>query len=218
MGSGRPVHQSLATSGTSGSQHQQRRPERGSGYHGSETQQGREASKKKLAIRLVWSGMAAACLLGALALAARYFSSSGLDNEQRFFPDDTRIVVSVKVDEILNSDGYKQLEEKVPFFREAFRDADPSSWVSLLTKDISRVTVAAFSLEDNVFLILKYKKGSSAGEFLAKGLLDGGVTKESIGPYTLYVTDRDFVFTIVDSKTVLTVIHPAPRANASNLR
>ena len=96
--------------------------------------------KKKLAIRLVWSGMAAACLLGALALAARYFSSSGLDNEQRFFPDDTRIVVSVKVDEILNSDGYKQLEEKVPFFREAFRDADPSSWVSLLTKDISRVT------------------------------------------------------------------------------
>ena len=47
-------------------------------------------------------------------------ASSGLDTEQRYFPDKTQFVISVRVDQMLTSDAFKKIKNDVKQMVESF--------------------------------------------------------------------------------------------------
>src|SRR5260370_28238790 len=85
----------------------------------------RRASKKSLLLPLLLGGFGLIIFgCGGLALADYFFfhfllGGGGIGSEQKYFPDRTQFVASVKVDEMLTSDSFKKLKNEVDEIKKA---------------------------------------------------------------------------------------------------
>jgi hypothetical protein len=157
-----------------------------------------------------------------IMLVQRSSGSSGLGDEVRYFPEETRIIVSFDVrgtmrsivgKKLLASKSIRELEQNMA----GMAGEDPNKLVEkaigLTLDDIDRVTVAArFDFDGprmrgegpDVVVVLK---AANAGRFNLKGLGAPEFRDESVGRYTLK-DGGGFAYCIADSGTI--VMAPTP--------
>ncbi len=124
-------------------------------------------------------------------------------NHQKFFPGNSELVVSVKVDEILSGNFYSQLKKDIPGLEEMLDFKKLTDETGLVPADISQVIAAVYftGASPEGVGIVKMKKAVTAEELLAKHA-GPPLKKETVGRYTVYLESEGGVC-LVDGKTIV---------------
>jgi hypothetical protein len=172
--------------------------------------------KKSLLLPLMLGGFALLFLLCGGIVAADYFffhfllGNAGLGSEQKFIPDKTAYVATIRVDQLLTSDAWKKLKGDVKEVEQQQDDMEKNAkkQFGVELKEIDRITVAGTADGDAVYLV---RTKSSVKDADVNSALEGsGVSYEEDkrGSYKLQKQkggDDEFAraYCVVDSKLIL---------------
>lgn len=152
-------------------------------------------------------GVLAADGLGAWYLFFKSKPTSSLaakSVDTKFFPANTEIVLSVRVDEIMSSEVFKQIKQEFPDLEKMLESDGLGEEMGLSLEDVSHVVVAANVTAGNPegVGIVKLKKPTTAESLLAKLKQPSKPQQSSVGRHTMYGR-RDTGFCLVDGDTLL---------------
>lgn len=129
----------------------------------------------------------------------------GASDALKYLPNDSQVVVSCNVDELVNSKLYQQLKTEVPNFQKGEREFEGEFGVSL--DNIARMTVGGNSggtVSDDVVGVVRLKKGVTAADVCTKMKVresrkDVAFKEISVGKFTIY--DETYRFSWRDEKS-----------------
>jgi hypothetical protein len=135
--------------------------------------------------------LAAVAVVGILLLTGASFGvykiffagSSGLGNDLKFMPADTDLIASIRVDDVMASDTYKDLEKQYADIVSETKKMQEE--LSLAPSDIGQIVVGVpFSDPENTVAVVHTKKAVEAKDLIAKHKDDFNEVK--VGNYTVY--------------------------------
>ncbi|WP_171474228.1 hypothetical protein [Frigoriglobus tundricola] len=142
-------------------------------------------------------GLALLLLVGGLLW---FFWPNGVGANVRYLPDNSQIVASIKVEELLSSKAYKQIKDEFP---KVEKDLETEKEFGLALSDISSVLVGGgkTGAKPDFVMVVQTTKSVKADDLLAK-IKDNKFTKETVGDYVMYTRGTN-AFCVAESKVVL---------------
>jgi hypothetical protein len=146
-------------------------------------------------------------ILAGGGLALWLFWPSGLGSEMKFMPSDAQALVSIKVDELLNSAVWKDAAKENKEIENGLAMFEKASGIPL--KDIERVTLGVPKEPDHMIAAVRTKTAHKASELtaaLAKSDLGEIKFKESkVGSFTVYEPEVDGppAFCVAEDKLIV---------------
>jgi hypothetical protein len=164
----------------------------------------RKNSKKGLVIGLVAGAAALLLIGGGLAVYFIWFASSGLGEDAKYMPNNAKLIMSVKVEELLSSKVWKDLKKEFPALEAGEAMANGESPVNL--SDIERITVGGDPATDEFVAVIRLKKAVKAADLESKIPGNANFKDKKVGKYTLREPEEEFgemAYCQVDPKLVL---------------
>jgi len=142
-------------------------------------------------------GLALLLLLGGLLW---FFWPNGVGANVRYLPDNSQMVMSIKVEELFNSKAYKQIKDEFPKLE---KDMETESDFGFALGDISSVLIGGSESggKSEVVVAIQTNKPVKADDLQAK-IKGNKFTKEAVGDYAMY-TRGTSAFCVAESKVVL---------------
>jgi hypothetical protein len=169
----------------------------------------RRKKKSKKGLILGLSIGAALLLLVGVGLAVYFiwFAASGLGDDAKYMPSNSKLIMSVKVEELLTSKVWKDLKKEFPALDAGEAMANGQSPVALA--DIERITIGGDPAGDEFVVVLRLKKPVKAADY--EGKLPGNIGNvtfkdKKAGKYTMREPEDDsfdLAYCQVDPKLVL---------------
>jgi hypothetical protein len=135
-----------------------------------------------------------------------YFFGAGLGSEQKYFPNGTQAVASVRVDQGTSSDFYKQIKDTLKKgANDPFDDKNAEKNLGVPLSNIDRLTFAGSSLADGPQMITMVRTKKSVKGAEVKGNMSMSYKETTINGATIYENDNEFgdSFCVVESDLVL---------------
>lgn len=152
-------------------------------------------------------GFVALFLMGGMAFAAWYFlfSGSSISSYEKYLPNDCVAVVSIRVDDFLASDAWKEAKKELPMIEDGLKEAKEKTGYG--PEDISQVFIGIARPEKNKepggIAIIKTVKEIDVEDIKSRAKKDHIEFKEEkAGNYTMY-TKSDGAFCKVDGKLLI---------------
>jgi hypothetical protein len=168
-------------------------PDEGEEAGAAEARPRRKAKKKGNRVLLfVGLGCGAALLLTCLGVGAGvgiwWYTSSPIGDELTYMPGNCEILASIRVDQLLASDAYKQVEKEVPQLKDAIAGGAAEKEMGLTLSNIERVVVGgALGNRDQPVVVIRTKSAVKAEDMVGK-IKGKTFTGTKVGSYTLYET------------------------------
>jgi len=161
-------------------------------------------SKKGLILGLVIGAAALLLIGGGLAVYFIWFAKPGLGEDAKYLPSSSKLIMSIKVEELLSSKVWKDLKKEFPMLEDGEKMANSNSPIDL--SDIERVLVGGDPGRDEFVAVFRLKKAVKAADFENK--IPGNFTfkDKKIGKYTMRVPEdesADMAYCQVDPKLVV---------------
>lgn len=162
------------------------------------------------ASRMLVAGIAIAALLVVVAGGAAafwLFGSSGAES-MKFLPNNPNFVVSVKVDDLMASDSWKELEKTMPNFKKGTEDMEKET--GLTPAAIAHVLMGGQGEgKEEPVVVVRTKKQVTASDLLAK-IKNGKYTEVKVNKYAMQQGEQSSyskiapkAFCVVDAKLVV---------------
>jgi hypothetical protein len=155
---------------------------------------------------LVGLGCGGALLLLCMGVGAGvgiwWYMSSPIGDELTYMPNNCEILASIRVDQLLASDAYKQVEREVPQLKQAIAGGEAEKEIGLQLSNIERVVVGGtMGNREQPIVAVRTKQAVKADDLVAK-IKGKSFTNKKVGSYTLYEAGADG-FCVVSNKLVL---------------
>jgi hypothetical protein len=163
--------------------------------------------KAKLLIPLLMGGGVMFMLLVCSSIgyfAYTWFFSAGLSSEQKYFPNGTSMVASVRVDQAMSSDFYKQIKDTLKKGAlEGLEDQKFEKNLGVPLSNIDRLTFAVAAGDDTGVTMVRTKKSVKGPDI--KSNLGKTFSETTVNGSTIYQNDNDNdqSFCVVEADLVL---------------
>jgi phage FluMu protein Com len=154
----------------------------------------RKAAKKRGSRTLLFVGLGCGglllltCLGVGAGVGIWWFTSSPIGDELTYMPGNCEVLASVRIDQLLASGAYKQLENEVPQVKQAMAVAEAEKEIGLSLSNVERLVVGgALGGRDEPVVAVRTKQPVKADELAAK-IKGKSFTASKEGSYTLYET------------------------------
>jgi hypothetical protein len=151
----------------------------------------RKGAKKRKNRTLLFVGLGCGALLLLTCMGGAgvgiwwYVSSSPIGDELTYMPSNCEFVAAVKVDELIKSDAFKQVENEVPQFKQALAGGDAEKEIGLSLSNIERVVVGGpLSNRDEPVVVVRTKQPVKPEDLTGKMRKPFQPAME--GAYTIY--------------------------------
>ena len=152
----------------------------------------RKAKKKRGNRTLLFVGLGCGALLllcmgiGGTGTFLWWYLSSPIGDELSYMPGNCEVLASIRVDQLLASDAYKQVEKEVPQLKQAVGGGEAEKEIGLQLSNIERVVVGgSMSKKEPPVVAIRTKQAVKAEDLIAK-LKGKSFTGAKVGSYTLY--------------------------------
>ncbi len=172
----------------------------------------RKAAKQGRSRMLLFAGLGcgAALLLLCLGVGAGvgvwWYMSSGLGDELTYMPGDSEILASVRLDQLLTSNAYKQVEKELPpQVKQMISSAKAQNEIGLQLSNVDRIVVGGAMDSKNQFVVAVRTKQPVKAEDMVNQIKGKKFTGTKVGSYTLYETASEGGegFCVANKKLVL---------------
>jgi phage FluMu protein Com len=152
----------------------------------------RKGAKKRRSRMMLFVGLGCggALLLLCLGVGAGvgiwWYTSSPIGDELTYMPGNCEVLASIRVDQLLASDAYKQIEKEVPQLKQAVAGGDAEKEMGLQLSNIERVVIGgALGNRDKPVVVVRTKQAVKAEDMVGK-IKGKSFTGTKVGSYTLY--------------------------------
>jgi phage FluMu protein Com len=154
----------------------------------------RKGAKKRGSRTLLFVGLGCGALLLLTCLGVGvgvgiwWYTSSPIGDELTYMPGSCEYIASVRVDQLLASDAYKQVENEVPQLKQALAGGGAEQEVGLSLSNVERVVVGGpLSKRDEPVVAVRTKQPVKAEDLTGK-IKGKSFTAAKEGSYTIYET------------------------------
>jgi hypothetical protein len=125
----------------------------------------------------------------------------GIEADLKFLPSDLQLVASIRADQGINSDVWKELKREFAETAEFESTLSRGAWMSL--SDVERVTAGGLVSANNSVVVFTLKRNVEAND--VRSSMGGVFVQRQVGSYTMYENNLDSgqSFAIVGSHTVV---------------
>lgn len=179
----------------------------------------RKGAKKRGNRTLLFAGLGCGALLLLTCVGGGgvgvwwYVASSPIGDELTYMPSNCEYVAVTKVDQLVASDAFKQVENEVPQFKQALAGGDAEKEIGLALSNVERLVIGGpLSNRDEPVLAVRTRQPVKAEDLTAK-IKGKTFTPAKEGSYTLYDTGgvHGQAFCVVKKNLVLYGSGPALR-------
>jgi hypothetical protein len=184
-----------------------------------ETRPRRKGAKKRGNRTLLFVGLGCGalllltCLGTGVGVGLWWYLSSPIGDELVYMPNNCEYVAVAKIDELIKSDAFKQVENEVPQFKQAMAVGDAEKEIGLPLSNVERLVIGGpLSNRDEPVVAVRTKQAVKAEDLTAK-IKGKTFTPAKEGSYTIYETGgvHGQAFCVVKKNLVLFGSGPALR-------
>jgi len=167
----------------------------------------RKGAKKRGNRTLLFVGLGCGALLlvcmglGGTGGFLWWYLSSPLGDELTYMPANAEVIASVRLDQLLASDAYKQVENEVPQLKQAVAGGEAEKEIGLSLSNIERLVIGGASGGGRLVVAVRTKQPVKAEDLVGK-IKGKSFTGKKVGSYTLYEAGNDG-FSVVGKKLVV---------------
>jgi hypothetical protein len=168
----------------------------------------RKGKKKRRSRTMLFVGLGCggALLLLCMGVGAGvgvwWYMSSPISEELTYMPSNCEVLASIRLDQLLDSKAYKQVEQEVPMLKEAAAAGEAEKGIGLQLSNVERIVVGGhLGAGDQPVVAVRTKQPVKAEDMLAK-IKGKSFTNKKVGSYTMY-EEGGAGFCVVSKKLVL---------------
>lgn len=131
-----------------------------------------------------------------------YFFSGGIGDELKFMPSNCQMVFSIRAEQLMKSEVYKELEREMPDVNK--EKANFSKEVGLSAEDVEQAVIGVGSNSKDVVIVVRTKKAVEARDLRSR-IKNSKHTETKVGKYLMQESPNDSQpsFAVVDKKLVV---------------
>jgi hypothetical protein len=171
----------------------------------------RKGKKKRRSRTMLFVGLGCggALLLLCMGVGAGvgvwWYMSSPISEELTYMPSNCEVLASIRLDQLLDSKAYKQVEQEVPMLKQAVAAGEAEKEIGLKLSNVERIVVGGhLGGGDQPVVAVRTKQPVKAEDLVGK-IKGKSFTGSKVGSYTLYETPGGDgnAFCVAKSKLVL---------------
>lgn len=148
-------------------------------------------------------GLALLCSGGGVLIWWYFFSSRAAD-DLTYMPSACQMIVSIRVDQLLDSQAVQELRREIPDIDKGFK-GDFDQGIGVASGDIEQMIIGSGPVPNTTICVIHTKKPVEARDLRAK-ILNETYTEKKVGNYVLHEPQNTAMhpaFCVVDKKRVL---------------
>jgi hypothetical protein len=154
----------------------------------------RKGKKKRGNRTMLFVGLGCGALLllcmglGGTGAFLWWYLSSPIGEEMTYMPNNCEVIASIRLDQLLASDAYKQVEKEVPMLKQAVSGGEAEKEIGLQISNVERIVVGGQLGGGGQPVVAVRLKQAVKAEDLTGKIKGKSFTSAKVGSYTLYET------------------------------